>query len=143
MLTIKAPIRGQDKYGSGEYLAPRGNRKHNGIDVACYAESTIFAAKAGTITKIGYPYDPNDKKKGHLRYVQITDNKGYAARYFYIAPTVAVDDKIKVGDPIGVAQGLIKIYPGIIDHIHFEVKNGYEFLNPSDYLEEVANHECI
>ena len=118
-MKITPPIRGGDKHGFGYFGASRGDRTHNGVDIACYAGSEIPSLTPGEVTKIGYPYDPEDHKKGHLRYVEVTlDGNKY--RYFYIEPRVSVGDTVFPGDVLGEAQGLLKIYPGITDHIHFE-----------------------
>jgi len=135
MVLIKPQIRGTDKWGSGFYGAPRGNHVHHGIDLACQAGSIILSPHHGVVTKIGYPYDPNDPEKGHLRYVQITEFGKFLCRYFYVHPLVKIGDKIAPGDQIGVSQGLLDIYPGITDHIHYEVMIGHnEWIDPSDYL---------
>ncbi len=120
-MLIQAPIRVMDKFGSGAYGASRGRRTHKGVDVACYQGSKIPAIKSGRVTKIGYPYRLDDKKRGHLRYVEITvDDEKH--RYFYVSSFVKVGDLVEAGQVIGKAQGLLEIYPGITDHIHFEIK---------------------
>lgn len=133
-LYVSPPIRGYDKHGSGHYQAPRGDRKHNGIDFSVYPDSMVLSIKAGHVSKIGYPYDPNDHKKRHFRYVQITDDQGFDARYFYVMPLVAVGQYIPAGAILGQSQKLSDVYPGITDHVHFEVKKGGAFVNPLDYL---------
>lgn len=127
--------RGQDAFGSGAYLASRGRRKHRGIDFACIKGSKILSLTNGIVSKIGYPYNPNDYKKGHLRYVQVTHD-GMDVRYFYIDPAVKVGNTIRRWEVIGSVQGLTDIYPGITDHFHFEVKRGKEFLNPEEFLKQ-------
>lgn len=131
-------IRGTDIWGSGYYLAPRGSRKHNGVDFCCHKGALVTSVTEGVVTKIGYPYSPADKKKGHLRYVQVDDTLGNAVRYFYISPSVSVGDVVKVGKVLGIYQGLGEIYEGISEHTHFEVKdvNG-EFIDPIGFLEEL------
>ena len=120
-MLIDAPYRGTDRHGSGAFMAPRaGGRTHKGIDFACYQGSIVHAASSGRVTKIGYPYNPNDKKKGHLRYVEITDVNDFKTRYFYLESFVEVGQIIYTGDLIGATQGLSDIYPGITDHFHFE-----------------------
>lgn len=120
-MIINAPIRGNDAHGSGAYLSSRGSRKHKGIDIACHKGSGVLSIGPGHVTKIGYPYDPSDPKKGHLRYVQVTDEGGRKLRYFYITPSVKVGDIVDTHTELGVTQGLTGIYPGIIDHFHFEI----------------------
>ena len=136
MLKIIPPTRVADAQGQGHYGAPRGDRTHVGIDYACWPDSQILAASAGTVSKVGYPYDPNDEKKGHLRYVEVTSPLGYKVRYFYIHPEVAVGDMVCTGDLIGTSQDLRPIYKGITPHVHVEVKQHGMFLDPSKYLGE-------
>lgn len=139
LLTIHPPERATDAQGSGAYGAPRGARTHNGIDLACYPGSAICAIRPGSVTKIGYPYQPNDPDKSHFRYVQITDPAGYRLRYFYVTPCVNINDVIHVGQIIGYTQRLSDVYPGITDHVHFEVmRNPGEYLDPRNFLTGMA-----
>lgn len=132
---IEPKVRGQDRHGAGYYGAPRGKRTHKGVDYCCNAGDRMLSVSEGKVTKIGFPYSPNDKKKGHLRYVQVTDANGYDCRYFYVEPFVKVGDPIRAGEIIGQAQGLTRIYPGITDHFHFEVRDDADFhLDPAIYL---------
>jgi|SaaInlV_120m_DNA_4_1040238.scaffolds.fasta_scaffold26591_2 murein DD-endopeptidase MepM/ murein hydrolase activator NlpD len=133
-LLIQPPARGQDKQGAGYFGAPRGNRKHKGIDLSCYADSIICALRPGTVTKIGYPYPADDPKKGHLRYVQITDDQNNDLRYFYVKPVVFINTVVETGQPIGSSQQLSSIYPEITDHIHFEVKKNGKIIDPTNIL---------
>ena len=121
-----------DSWGAGWFGAPRGSRTHHGIDLGAYPDMPIVNVIDGKVTKIGYPYDPNDVKKGHLRYIQITDADGRDFRYFYVKPEsgMVVGKAVKEGDIIGKAQGLDSIYNGITDHIHFEVKVDGEYVAP-------------
>lgn len=50
MIKIIPSVRGQDQQGSGEYGAPRGNRKHNGVDFSCLPKSKKLAVSAGEVT---------------------------------------------------------------------------------------------
>ena len=134
VMLVNAPIRGNDKQGAGYYGAPRsGGRKHKGVDISCYKNTEVLSISEGKVTKIGYPYDPNDSKKGHLRYVQISYGD-YDFRYFYIHPAVSIGDRVIKGDTLGITQGLIDIYPGITDHYHFEVKENGKIINPKEFL---------
>lgn len=141
-MTINAPERGTDKWGRGDYMAPRGFRKHKGVDFACYPGSEIISLTVGHVSKLGYPYAPSDDKKGDLRYVEVTDRQGRMARYFYVDPRVVMGQPIKQGDVLGVSQTLQNIYPGITDHVHFEVKTANGYANPLEYLDAIkGRHE--
>lgn len=124
-------IRGQDAHGSGEWQASRGSRKHNGVDYVCEEGEYIRSDVEGKVTKIGYPYNPTDTKKGHLRYVEVTDNKRSRVRYFYIDPKVSKGDTISPSDVLGVSQDLTCIWPGMTQHYHLEV---IAYVNPKEYL---------
>jgi murein DD-endopeptidase MepM/ murein hydrolase activator NlpD len=131
----KLPFRENDSWGSGAFGARRGaNRTHRGVDVACYKGTGVHSCCAGQVTKIGYPYDPNDEKKGHLRYVEITTKKGERARYFYVKASVKIGQEIEKDQLIGVTQGLDDVYKGITDHFHFEIIYNGEYLNPHEFL---------
>lgn len=129
---MKLNIRGQDIHGSGVWLASRGNRFHKGEDIVCESEEDIKSLTDGFVSKIGYPYNPSNELKGHLRYVEITDKHKSKIRYFYVKASVERGESIAKGDVIGSSQGLEKIYPGITQHFHLEV---ISYIQPSKYLE--------
>ena len=79
-MLITAPIRENDKFGSGYFGASRdgGKRQHKGVDYAVYPGSLVYAHVGGTVTKLGFPYGDDLG----FRYVQITDTKtNYNLRY--------------------------------------------------------------
>jgi|SRR3990167_2542777 len=130
MIKAALPVRQSDKYGDGKYLASRGDRKHNGVDFACYPGTSILSNCNGLVTKIGYPYasDPSYK------YVEIKDASGYSLRYFYLNPFVNKDDEVKEGQVIGTVQSLQNRYPGITGHCHLEIKDEQgKFIDPGAY----------
>ena len=130
-MIINREVRGQDAQGSGEWLASRGRRKHMGVDFVCDVDESVPTDVKGKVTKIGFPYSPKDKFKGHLRYVEVTTELKQRVRYFYIRPTVSVGDMVDIGDEIGVSQDLTKIYPGITQHIHLEI---IAYVNPLEFF---------
>lgn len=137
MIKIIPSVRGQDAQGAGHFGASRGSRKHKGVDYACHPKSKILSVCEGEITKIGYPYNPKDLIKGHLRYVQVTDCNGFDVRYFYINPSVKKGDKVGVDGVLGESQDLRPIYKGITPHFHFEVKKDGAVINPNNYLRDL------
>ena len=124
--------RGADSHGSGDYLASRGSRKHMGIDFACSPGCQVYPDISGLVTKLGIPYA--DPKKREYRYVQITDDKGVDVRYFYLHPDVEIGQAVTTDTVIGICQDLTKIYEGITNHVHFEVKKNGKHINPEKYL---------
>jgi len=128
----KMTIRGTDRWGEGRFGAPRGGRAHHGVDLKCEKGDTILSPVDGVVTKIGYPYAPNGPK-GHYRYVEVKDHDDKLHRVFYIHPLVEVGQAVVAGAMLGRAQGLQETYPGITDHVHYEIKlpgGGYEDPTP-------------
>lgn len=140
-------IRDVDDWGSGHYYAGRdeGKRRHNGVDIVRDIYEPVRALSPGRVTKVGYPYNPDDPNRGHLRYVQVTDVNGLDVRYFYVQQCVDVGDLIEKGDILGTCANLSLIWPQMTNHYHFEVikmiNNKKVFSNPLHYL-EAYNHAC-
>lgn len=134
---ITPNIRGYDVHGAGHFGASRGKGSHHGVDFVCLPDSDIHALTGGIVTRIGYPYHPNGVK-GHYRYVEIIDKFGLMCRYMYLSPLVQVGHRVRSGFIIGLSQSLLKTYPGITQHFHFEVKTKKgRYINPHCYFEMV------
>lgn len=132
MIRLIAPPRGRDAHGSGAYGASRGSRVHKGVDYAAMPGSACLALVTGTVTKLGYPY----KDDLSFRYVEVIDNAGCRARYFYIQPVVDVGDVVDTTTVLGHVQSLGERYAGITDHVHFEVRDADgRYMNPANYAE--------
>ena len=133
-MKINPPKRGADCHGSGHYGASRGDRKHVGVDFACYPNSAIYPEKDGKVTKIGYPYGDDLL----FRYIEVTDYADYVVRYFYVRPIESLQegDRVNPNEIIGYSQELGERYPGITEHVHCEVRdlNGEYFDFNSYYL---------
>lgn len=110
-----------DAYGAGEFGARRdgGSRRHEGVDYMARPGQAVEAPISGYVTKIGYAYPGDDS----LKFVEITNPAlSYAARVFYVNPTVAVGDTVAIGQPIATARSLQRKYPGgMTDHVHLEI----------------------
>jgi len=131
-MLIQAPMRTTDAHGSGWFGAPRGRRKHRGIDFACHPGSAVLCLVDGTVTKLGYAYADDLS----YRYVEITDTAGFAARYFYVEPHHKAGGAVLAGEIIGTVQPLGPRYPGITEHVHFEVRNpAGDIIDPAGYIQ--------
>lgn len=120
--------REHDAFGSGAFGASRdgGSRSHEGVDYVAVAGQDVDAPISGFVSRIGYAY-PGDT---HLRYVEITNPAlDYAARAFYVAPTVELGQAVVLGQPIGKAESLQARYGGITDHVHLEIIKAGQRLN--------------
>lgn len=113
--------RGHDAYGEGEFGASRdgGSRRHEGVDFRADAGQAVAAPISGYVTKVGFAY-PGDPT---LKFVEISNPAlNYAARVFYLDPSVEVGQPVAVGDSIGRARSLQRKYPrGMTNHIHLEI----------------------
>ena len=130
-MIIRPPIRGQDNHGAGFYHASRGDRLHNGVDLSCPAGSELLCPIHGKITKLGYPYADHME----YRYIQVTmDDLDH--RFFYVQPNpdLALGDIVRPMDVLGVVQDLTLIYEGITNHVHYEIKQGGDHINPMEFL---------
>ncbi len=136
-LTKEFCIRGKDCHGFGHYGASRGRRKHKGIDVVANVGDKVLACSHGVISKIGYPYPPQDPNKGFLRYVEVTTDKGHKERYFYCDTHLSVGDAVHEGQHLATCQDLCCVYGGITPHLHFEVKKTGFFIDPIKYIEKL------
>jgi len=90
-------------------------KKHTGIDITAVPGDTVYAAAAGTITKIG----ALDTTGAWAKYAVLEhDTKDYCTSYLHIEPKVAVGKKLNVGDRIGVIADISA------PHCHFNIWKG-------------------
>ena len=107
-----------DPAGSGRYGAPRGRRKHSGIDFLCNPGQTVTCPiEAGKVVRVAYPYE-TQKYAGLL-----IKNKHLAIKIFYLDPWPGIIGTLVLrGDPIGIAQDITERYGGQMSaHVHLAV----------------------
>lgn len=126
--------RGHDAYGEGEFGASRdgGSRRHEGVDFKADAGQPVVAPISGYVTKIGQAYAGDSR----LKFVEITNPAlRYAARVFYVSPSVNVGEPVHVGDAIGKVRTLQDKYPaGMTDHVHLEIMKQGRRIDASDVI---------
>jgi murein DD-endopeptidase MepM/ murein hydrolase activator NlpD len=134
-------IRDSDSQGQGHWQAPRGRRKHEGVDVEFTPGEEVVSVVSGVVTKIGWPYaDPN---KSNLRYVEVT-NMGYRYRLMYVDPLVQVGDKVSTTSVVGKSQDLGVYYKGITEHVHVEVWNiGGHRIDPTPLVHSLVSEDYV
>lgn len=133
MIRIRPGIRRQDRWGRGEFDAPRGDRTHRGEDYEALPGATVYAVASGTVTKLGYAYADDLQ----YRYVEITAPDGFAARYMYVAPAVGLYQRVARGEELGEVQDIAARYPGITPHFHFEVRDDRgAIMHPQEYFKQ-------
>lgn len=119
---LNGTIRKRDKWGEGHYGASRGNRKHNGIDIVTQPGKAVLSPIEGNVVRVSYPYASNLWYTG-LLIKGSGPHKGIEAKIFYMKPQPGIVGKtVKPSQKIGTAQSLLPKYPGIINHIHIEIK---------------------
>jgi len=128
------PLRRCDDQGCGHYGASRGSRLHNGLDLACNPGTAICSPVNGTVTKIGHPYSSDLS----ILYVQVTA-QGYDYRVFYVDPVVEVGDNVTIHDVIGESQSLESMTRGGTQHVHFEIKSGGQYIDPTPVYQTIRS----
>lgn len=127
-----------DRHGCGYFGAPRGNHKHEGVDLVAYPGSYVYAPFDGDITKEGYCYPDT----AEYRYIEIT-GKQWICRVLYSKLDDAhyVGKKVAEGQFLGVVQDIAKRYPGITPHAHVELYKPSDVtrsnpIDPTEFLKK-------
>ena len=117
---------GEDDYGSGAYGSSRGHtRNHLGVDLFTNPGDTLFAAITG-IAKATAPYtEPSAKQNPINKGVKIIGTDEFAGMTVYGFYTKALPgilgQKVTAGQPIATALNMTGPYPGITNHVHFQI----------------------
>lgn len=102
-------------------------RTHNGVDYACKEDEDVFAPVAGTVTRVG-----TDGNWGPV--VELEDSQGRTWRLCGVGDAeVKEGDRVTAGQKLGEAE-TIACESAEGDHIHLEVLEGENYLNPAKLL---------
>lgn len=124
--TEKGLTRKCDAKGCGYYGAPRGSRKHVGIDFVTDVGEKVFAPVSGKVTR--HLYAASDLV--HKGIEIVTGNEKH--QIFYIKPTVSPGSYVKKGQVIGTADDLSKKYgSAMTNHVHHEIEINNKFIDPT------------
>ncbi len=109
-----------DALGDGRFGAPRGRRRHIGLDLLADPGAHVFAPESGTV-RLGYPY--SDSRE--YRIVDVFSESGVRWRLFYVRPVVEGGARVGAGDVLGVAQDIAARYthpggPVMRNHVHVQ-----------------------
>jgi hypothetical protein len=107
-----------DRAGLGSWGAPRGTRKHKGIDLLCCPDQPIWSPIDGLIVREARPY-----ASGQYSGVLI-EGDGVEVKIFYFEPDRSlIGQRVAAGQAIGTAQDITERYPnqGMRPHIHLEI----------------------
>jgi murein DD-endopeptidase MepM/ murein hydrolase activator NlpD len=117
-----------DNQGLGHFGAPRGGRKHQGIDFLADPGSAIMAPISGILRPLTV-YATDTRWKG----VSIKNNT-IEVKIFYMHPLIVSNTHVYTGTRIGTAQDRASISPGMKNHIHIEVYLNGKLVDPSPYF---------
>jgi hypothetical protein len=104
-----------DAKGYGHHGAPRGNRKHDGVDLKCTKGQDILMPVDGIIVRESLPYKSDLKWRG----VYIVNPRIEIKMWYLISDMIGKE--IKVGSIIGEAQDIGEKYEGVTPHIHLRI----------------------
>ena len=124
------PVR-NDTAGRGRYGAPRGGRRHDGVDFECLPGQVIKAPIAGDLVRWG-PYR-NDPAWSGARIA----GERMQIKLFYFEPfDDVIGTWVRRGQAIGKAQNIAEKYPGqgMKPHVHLQIDSVDPFL-----IEEMDN----
>ena len=107
---------------SGTVIRTYDKGKNEGIDIAAYPGTTISAAEAGTVAAITADVD-------QVPIIVVKHNSDLLTVYANVEKiTVKKGDKVRRGQKIASLRG------GDNAYLHFEVRKGFESVDPEPYL---------
>ena len=107
----------------GAIIRPYVKKKNDGVDIAAAPGTTVKAADAGTVAAI-------TKDTEQVPILVLRHDNGLLTVYANIdGITVAKGAKVSRGQPIA------KVRAGDPGFVHFEVRNGFESVDPMRYLQ--------
>lgn len=122
--------RGCDSGGCGEFGASRGDRKHLGLDIACFPDEGVVTPFDGEVIRTIDPY--GDGKYSGLK---INTTNGFILNIMYLDPIDIVGTTVNKGDLVGYAQDVSKRYSsGVKPHLHVEIEVNGRHVDPYPYL---------
>ncbi|WP_298292523.1 LysM peptidoglycan-binding domain-containing M23 family metallopeptidase [uncultured Litoreibacter sp.] len=107
---------------AGKILRPYKKRKNEGIDIEAAAGAPVKAAADGSVAAI-----TRDTDQVPILVVRHTGN--VLTVYANITGIT-----VKKGDKVSRGQTIAKVGPGSPPFLHFEVREGFESVNPAKYL---------
>lgn len=110
---------------------------HTGIDIPKAKGTAVYATGNGIVVRKGY-------SSGYGNFIEIKHAGGFRSFYAHLSKTL-----VNVGDSVNIAQQIGCVgNSGIVtgSHLHYEVKKGKRFLNPSEWcycLREILNKQIL
>lgn len=107
---------------AGEVIRPYKKRTNEGIDIAAAAGTSVKAAAAGTVAAITRDTDQVP--------ILVLRHPGNLLTVYANIGDIAV----KKGDSVTQGQTIAKVRAGSPSFLHFEVREGFESVDPEKYL---------
>jgi len=128
MLKLNQRLR-NDNWGSGSFGAARGNRAHNGIDIATRPGEEVYAPLAMYVERKSKA-NSRTTTEG-IRFIPRSLSDGTHGYIWYFRPYDSViGQNVEEGTPIGVAQDIAGEYgEGMQNHVHIEQWAGDNAIN--------------
>ena len=102
-------------------------RPHNGIDLAAYLGTPVYATRAGTVTTVDY------QASGAGNYVSINHGDGFSSIYMHLDSYVAYAGQyVQAGQLIGYV-GTSGLSQG--PHLHFGISYNGTYVDPANYMD--------
>lgn len=122
-------VRALDKWGDGRYGAPRGGRRHKGVDFICIPNQEIVSPINGLFIRLKFPYA--NPVNGILFGGVLLRGSNFDVTMFYFEPIKGkIAMPVKKGEVLGLAQDLRIKYDGITPHIHLQIDS----INPELFI---------
>ena len=128
---LPAELEADKKYNNNSI---NGDRVHKGVDLTSNTGDPVFAAMGGTISKIGYQFDPtgnSGKGSGWGCYIIIDHGNGIRTLYAHLNETfpksTITKTSFKEGDTVTAGQPIAESDNSggsRGEHLHFEVRSG-------------------
>lgn len=107
---------------SGKVIRPYKKSKNEGIDIEAAAGAPVKAAANGTVAAITRDTDQVP--------ILVVRHSGNVLTVYANITGITV----KKGDKVSKGQTIAKVGPGSPPFVHFEVREGFESVNPAKYL---------
>lgn len=107
----------------GAIIRPYVKKKNDGVDIAAAPGTAVKAADAGTVAAI-------TKDTEQVPILVLRHSNGLLTVYANIDGI-----SVKKGDSVKRGQSIAKVRAGEPGFVHFEVRNGFESVDPMSYLQ--------
>lgn len=129
-ITFERPVAGRpvnSNFGIRHLAGEAAPRMHQGVDIAAPTGARVLASAEGTVVSSGYD-------SGYGNFVEIRHPNGLRTFYGHLS---AIEQGVVAGARVGGGQLIGRVGStgySTGPHLHFEVRQRGERLNPADYL---------